>query len=86
MPNCPICKTVPPCEHLQERTEPVVHYRIPPEAFSSDTQLVGYLSEIMHYAKTSELALGSELYEHLQVFMMKHSMPYDFHSRKPKED
>ena len=75
--ECPICKAEPPCVHLEERTEPVVHFKIPPGAFKSDLQLVNYLQEIMYYAKTSRLPLGSKLYEHLQVFLARNELPFD---------
>ena len=78
---CPVCELTE-CMHLQPRSEPVVHYKIPPAAFSSDLQLAGYLGEIMHYSKTSGLALGSALYEHLQLFLVKHGLPYDIDKKK----
>lgn len=81
-PTCPICKTEPPCTHMQERTGPVIHYRIPPGAFRSEVQLARYLGEIMHYAKTSKLPLGSALYEHLQVFLARNELPFDYEYRK----
>jgi hypothetical protein len=84
-PTCPLCKTEPPCPHLQKRTEPVVHYKIPPKAFDTELQLAGYLGHIMHFAKTSGLPLGSALYEHLQVFMARHELPYDFEYRKARD-
>ena len=76
-PICPICETEPPCVHLRERTEPIVHYKIPRGAFDSDLQLVGYLQNIMRYAKTSGLPMGSQLYQHLQKFMIDNGMPFD---------
>ena len=84
-PECPICNTDPPCAHLQVRTEPVIHYKIPQDAFSTDLQLVGYLQNVMHYAKTSGLPLGSRLHQTLQKFMVDNDMPFDVEVSKPPE-
>lgn len=84
-PDCPICKDEAPCVHLQERIGPVIHYRIPPGAFRSEVQLARYIGEIMHYAKTSKLPLGSALYEHLQVFLARNELPFDYEYRKAQD-
>jgi len=85
-PECPLCEKVPPCEHLQERTKPAVHFKIPPGAFKSEVQLVNYLQSIMYYSKTSGLPMGSKLYEHLQVFFQRNELPFDIDRPIQKEE